>query len=148
MSVVFSRSCEYALQAILYLSRQPENEPALLRDISERLNIPHHFLSKVLQALTRTDVVVSYKGANGGFALGRSPKEITLGDIVKAIDGEAFLNHCVLGFPGCGDDNPCPVHPQWKKAKQIIHDMLHKKTVYDLGKEFDTKLDFLDRLQR
>ncbi|MBI4428900.1 MAG: Rrf2 family transcriptional regulator [Ignavibacteriales bacterium] len=146
MSLIFSKSCEYALQASLFLAQQPKDEYLLLRDISESLNIPHHFLSKVLQTLSRSGVVVSLKGANGGFSLARSPKEIKLIEIVRAIDGDKFLDDCILGFPGCGDKNPCPVHAQWKRAKEIVLNILNEKTLAVLGKELDPKLDLIARL--
>jgi Rrf2 family iron-sulfur cluster assembly transcriptional regulator len=146
VSVIFSKSCEYSLQAVLYLAHQPQGKPLRLRDISERLNIPHHFLNKVLQTLVREKIVVSYKGTNGGFVLERSPKEITLDDIARALDGDTFLDDCVLGFPGCGDSNPCPVHPVWKRAKNTILDMLQKKTLAELSRELNPKLKLIDRL--
>jgi Rrf2 family iron-sulfur cluster assembly transcriptional regulator len=146
MSLIFSKSCEYALQAALYLAQQPQGKPVLLRDVSDRLNIPHHFLSKVLQSLTRDAIIVSSKGANGGFQLGHLPKDITLVDIVRAIDGEKYLEDCVLGFPGCGDRHPCPVHDQWKRAKEIILNILHKKTLAELSKELDPKLNLIEKL--
>ena len=146
MPVIFSKSCEYALQAALYLAQQPQGKPVLLRDVSDRLNIPHHFLSKVLQSLTRDAIIVSSKGANGGFQLGRLPKDITLVDIVRAIDGEKYLEDCVPGFPGCGDRHPCPVHDQWKRAKEIILNILHKKTLAELSKELDRKLNLIEKL--
>ena len=144
MPLIFSKSCEYALRASLYLAQQPRH--VLLREVSERLNIPHHFLSKILQTLTRADVVTSFKGANGGFTLTRPPKDIRLIDIVRAVDGERFLDECVLGFPGCGDATPCPVHSQWKRAKEIILVMLHKKTLAELSKELDPKLSLIAKL--
>jgi Rrf2 family protein len=143
---MFSRSCEYALQACLYLAQQKDGNFALLREISERLNIPHHFLSKVLQTLSRSGVVVSLKGANGGFSLARPPKEIKLIEIVRAVDGDTFLEECILGFPGCGDKNPCPVHTQWKRAKEIVLNMLNEKTLAVLGKELNPKLNLIARL--
>ncbi len=143
MSIIFSKSCEYGLQAVLYLSHRPDDSPAFLRDIAQDLNIPYHFLNKVLQTLTRDHIVVSHKGSNGGFALARSPKEIHLLDIVRAVDGDSFLDGCVVGFPGCGDENPCPVHPQWKKAKEMILTMLQKKTLAELGKGLNLKLDHI-----
>jgi len=146
MSLIFSKSCEYALQASLFLARNSDDEFALLRDISDHLNIPHHFLSKVLQTLARNDIVISSKGINGGFALARDPGEITLIEIVRAVDGDKFLEDCVLGFPGCADQSPCPVHSQWKRAKDIILVMLNKKTLADLSKELDTKLDLIEQL--
>jgi Rrf2 family protein len=143
MSIIFSKSCEYGLQAALYLARQPKDSPAHLREIATDLNIPYHFLNKVLQTLTRDRIVVSRKGANGGFALARSPKEIRLMDIVRAVDGQSSLDGCVLGFPACGDETPCPVHGQWKSAKGVILDMLEKKTLAELGKGLDGKLEFI-----
>lgn len=143
MSIIFSKSCEYGLQAVLYLARQPKGSPAHLREIADGLNIPYHFLNKVLQTLTRANIVVSQKGANGGFALARSPKQIHLVEIVLAVDGPTSLDGCVLGFPACGDDNPCPVHDQWKRAKGVILDMLQKKTLAELGKGIDGKLEFI-----
>ncbi|MBS4027698.1 MAG: Rrf2 family transcriptional regulator [Ignavibacteriales bacterium] len=146
MSVFFSRSCEYGIQAVLYLaSREPES-PIHLRDISNALRIPHHFLSKIMQTLERDGVVISHKGANGGFELGRDAKEISIINIVRAIDGEAFLNGCVLGFPSCDDTAPCPVHTLWKKSKENISVMLEKSSVGELSAELGGKLEFIKSL--
>lgn len=148
MSVIFSKSCEYATQATLFIARSGEDKPVLLRDISEGLRIPHHFLSKVLQQLSRSGIVVSHKGSNGGYTLGRPGNEITLGEIIKAIDGEAFLEECVLGFPNCGDENPCPVHDQWKPAKKLILEMLSRRRVSELSKGMDGKLESIEKLTK
>lgn len=147
MSVIFSKSCEYATQAILFLASQKKQEPVLLRDISDALQVPHHFLNKVLQNLTRDGLVASHKGSTGGFTLGRSATRITLADIVRAVDGDSFLDACVLGFPRCGDTAPCPVHNQWIKAKHIVTDMLNTKTVAQLGKHVGTKLALIKLLK-
>ncbi|MEK9136581.1 MAG: Rrf2 family transcriptional regulator, partial [Bacteroidota bacterium] len=124
------------------------DQPALVRNISQSLGIPYHFLNKVLQTLTRENIVVSHKGTHGGFALGRSSNEIRLTDIVRAVDGEKFLDECVLGFPACSEENPCPVHPQWKRAKKTILEILHVKTVAALSKDLDGKLEFLETLRK
>jgi DNA-binding IscR family transcriptional regulator len=87
-----------------------------------------------------------FKGANCGFTLARSPRDISLIDIVRAVDGERFLDECVLGFPGCGDATPSPVHSQWKRAKAIIIVMLHKKTLAELSKELGPKLNLIAKL--
>lgn len=143
MPIIFSRSCEYALQAVLFISNKGIGKPKPLQDIAAALHIPQHYLSKILQTLARHEIVVSYKGHKGGFDLGKGAAEIHLSDIVRAIDGDTFLKHCVIGFPTCGDDQPCPVHSYWKEAKHIIQTMLSQKTIDDLSKNFDTKLSFL-----
>jgi Rrf2 family protein len=147
MSVIFSKGCEYALQSMIYLASQPRDTPVLQRDISNSLDIPAHFLGKILQLLSHKGLVISYKGKTGGFLLGRSPKNISLYDVVEVIDGTAFLDGCVLGFPACGDANPCPVHPQWKKNKEQILQILKNKNIEQLSKEIDIKLNLI-RSQR
>lgn len=140
MSIIFSRSCEYGIQAVLYLARRGKKRSVLLREISDSLGIPHHFLSKVLQLLNRRGIVVSQKGSSGGFTLARALNRITLADIVQAIDGEALLTECVLGFPECDPRNPCPAHNTWGEAKSVISGMLNQKTIGDLSKGFNKKL--------
>ncbi|MBI5217027.1 MAG: Rrf2 family transcriptional regulator [Ignavibacteriae bacterium] len=148
MPVLFSKSCEYAFQAVLYLAKTKNGKPIHLLDVASSLRIPYHFLSKVLQVLARHEIVASYKGQNGGFDLGRNATQIKLIDIVRAIDGEAFLSHCVMGFPSCGDEKPCPVHTDWKDAKGIIFKMLNEKTIEDLSKHIDDKLSVLEAMNQ
>ncbi|MBM4165317.1 MAG: Rrf2 family transcriptional regulator [Ignavibacteria bacterium] len=146
MSTIFSKSCEYALQSMLYIARKAKNQPILLRDISTELNIPYHFLSKVLQNLVRDGLVVSHRGINGGFFLGRSAEEITLFDIICAIEGKTFFDNCILGFPKCSDEYPCPAHFQWKDAKSILLEVFQRKTVAELSIALDPKLELVHKL--
>jgi Rrf2 family protein len=146
MPVIFSRSCEYAIQAVLYIAKESDSRPIQLKEVASALHIPLHYLSKILQSLVRSEIIQSFKGKNGGFVLSRPSDQITLGDIVLAIDGTGFLNHCVLGFTGCQDDLPCPVHEEWKSIKQLVRSMVSKKNVHDLGKEINSKVIFLELL--
>ncbi len=148
MPIIFSRACEYAFQAVLYLASQPQDRPILQRDISRALQIPPHFLGKVLQSLSRRQLVVSRKGKSGGFILGRSPKDISLYDILEATDGAACLDGCILGFGECGDENPCPVHFQWKESKQILMGMLKNKNAEELSREIEVKLQLLNEQKK
>lgn len=129
MSVIFSRQCEYALQAVLYITAKGGNRYTDIKEISRKLEIPHHFLAKILQNLTKNGLLRSQKGPSGGFALETDPKRMTLYQIVEAIDGDGFITKCVLGLPECGGDNPCPVHDQWGKLRDEIYEMLAGKTV-------------------
>lgn len=148
MSVIFSKSCEYATQALLYLARRKEEGPVLLREISDALQIPHHFLNKIMQQLAKDGLVVSHKGANGGFVLGRAADRIRLIDIVLSVDGRSFLSGCVLGFPNCSDRSPCPVHDRWKDASEKILEMLSEKDIAELSETMDGKIDEIERLVR
>lgn len=146
MSIIFSRGCEYGLQAMLYLAAQPQGTPVLQRDISDALKIPPHFLGKVLQMLVRSRLVISQRGKAGGFVLGKPSHDITPFDIIYAIDGPVFLDGCVLGFSDCNDDVPCPVHVEWKSIKQNIIQLLQNKSIEELSQEIGIKLDFIKHL--
>lgn len=135
MSVIFSRQCEYALQAVLYLALKKNGEMTSSKELTKRLGIPYHFLSKILQDLTNKKLLVSQKGPNGGFGLGMPAGDITLFHIVEAIDGIDFTNTCVLGFPECSSKNPCSVHETWGGLRESIYNMLVKKSIARIAQE-------------
>jgi Rrf2 family protein len=132
MTVIFSKKCELALQAVLFLSAQKPNELFSAADISTSLKVPKEFVSKVLQSLTDSGIVASRKGKSGGFYLGKSPSQIRLIDIVAAIDELAMFHSCVLGFPGCSSEHPCPVHHKWGKLREETYKMLSDQTLEEL----------------
>ena len=129
MTVIFSKKCEYGLQAVLYLATQPKGEVLSSDEIARKLNIPKEFISKILQSLTESGIVDSKKGKAGGFYLAKDPSRIRLIDIVAAIDGLSMFNNCVLGFPNCSPDNPCPLHSKWGELRTRAYDMLTDETI-------------------
>jgi len=135
MSLIFSRQCEYALQAVVYLALKKEGERISIKDLTGRLDIPYHFLGKILQGLTRKGFLTSVKGPHGGFALAMPAEEITLFQIVEAIDGAGFSQNCVMGFPDCSGKNPCAVHETWSGVRESITTMLQVKNIGQLAKE-------------
>ena len=129
MTVIFSKKCEYGLQAVLFLAAHQDNKVIPVDDIAEKLNIPKEFVSKILQSLTNSGIVVSKKGKSGGFSLAQDPKKIKLIDIVAAIDGLDIFNSCVLGFPNCNPKNPCPLHDRWGELRTMAYSMLTDETL-------------------
>lgn len=135
MSILFSRQCEYALQAVLYLALAPRGEMTSIKVLTAKLDIPYHFLAKILQDLTRKGLLQSLKGPNGGFALGVPAKDITLFHIIEAVDGVEFMQNCVLGFPECSGKNPCAAHEKWAEIRDAIYNMLVRKNVAEMAKQ-------------
>ncbi len=129
MTVIFSKKCEYGLQAVLYLAAHVELEVIPADEIARKLNIPKEFVSKILQSLTESGIVASKKGKAGGFYLAKHPQKIKLIDIVAAIDGLSIFNSCVLGFPDCNPDNPCPLHDKWGTLRSNAYNMLTDETL-------------------
>ncbi len=142
--MLLSRGCEYGLQAILYLASLNSTKPVLQRDIAQALKIPNHFLGKILQILVRSGILISYKGKTGGFALAKNPNEIFPMQIVQSIDGENFLQNCILGFSGCTQKEPCPFHEQWKAIKGKILLLFKEKSIGELSQNLHGKLDTIE----
>ncbi len=137
MSLIFSRQCEYALQAVLYLALKAPGQMSSIRELAKKLDIPYHFLAKILQDLTRKKLLTSLKGPSGGFALGMPAREITLFHIINAVDGAEFTRSCVLGFAECSKKNPCAVHDKWGTLREGIYVMLVSKNIAQLAKEMN-----------
>lgn len=144
MPVIFSKSGEYAMQAVLFLARHSASGPILLRDISDSLRIPRPFLNKLLQILVRDGIVESHKGSHGGFSLARPSDTIRLEEIIRSVEGHSLFERCVLGFPSCRESNPCPVHAEWKQARSIIVDILNRRTVAELSDGFEITQSVFD----
>jgi Rrf2 family transcriptional regulator, iron-sulfur cluster assembly transcription factor len=133
--MLLSRACEYAIQAALYLAEHDDTPYISVKEIAERNEISFHFLGKIVQTLTQKGILASYKGPKGGVRLARPPEEITVLQIVEAIDGLAVLQKCVLGLPECGDEHPCALHNQWGRIRAEIYEMLNGKSIAQLLRE-------------
>jgi Rrf2 family protein len=142
MTVFFSKACELGIQAVLFLSIK-ESGIYNAEQVSKELKVPKEFVSKVLQILTESGITRSKKGKNGGFYLGKEPRNIKLIDIVEAIDGLDVFKSCVLGFPGCSHETPCPVHDQWGKLREEAYKMLSEETLEHLKEKTASKISTL-----
>jgi Rrf2 family protein len=128
---MLSKSCEYALKSILYITKHSQNlERVGAKSISDDLAIPYHFAAKLLQILAKADIITSQKGPNGGFYLTTENLKHSLADVVRAIDGNGIFVNCILGLKTCSETRPCPLH----------HDFIDIKRKISKGFE-DTKLD-------
>jgi Rrf2 family protein len=143
MTVFFSKKCEHGLQAILFMATKDIECVCPAEEISNKLNIPKEFISKILQSLTESGIVESKKGKFGGFKLAKHPSKIKLIDIVEAIDGLESFNTCVLGFPECSSKNPCPVHDQWGDLRVKAYEMLSSETIDKLKEKTLNKISVI-----
>jgi Rrf2 family protein len=123
----------------LYLAVQHSAgvEVVSLQAIAKSQDIPPHFLSKILQTLVRQNVLVSLKGPKGGFALTKNPDAVTLLDIVSVIDGLDMFDRCGIGLRACSDENPCPVHHEYKVIKSRVRQVLSHKTLAELSRDVE-----------
>ncbi len=143
MTVIFSKKCEIGLQAVLYLATEGKDKLFNAKQVAEKVKQPKEFVSKVLQTLTSSGIVGSKKGKNGGFFLARSANKIRLIEIVEVIDGLSIFNNCVLGFPGCTSEEPCPVHDIWGTLRDQAYKMLSEQTLEDIKEISKLKISTL-----
>jgi len=136
--VLFSKGCSYAIRASLLVTTKEIKDGRKfipIRELSDELELSFHFLTKILQVLTEAKIMESFRGPNGGVGLARSAKDITLIDVIAAVDGMALFTDCALGLPGCGEKTPCPLHAAWAKRRQDLQKMFEKTTLAGLAKE-------------
>lgn len=138
--MLLSKSCIYGLRASILLAHKDSNEFITIQKISDELNVSFYFLTKVLQQLTMSDILESYKGPNGGVKLAKDARDIRFKDIVVSIDGDSLLNECVLGLPGCGFEAPCPMHAKWSALRTELDQLMTEVTLADLARQPDMRL--------
>jgi Rrf2 family protein len=142
--MLLSKSCEYGLRAMLYLASlgdeeagadeapDPTREYVSIRTVSDELDIGFSFLTKVFQQLNDAGLLTSKRGPGGGVALTRPPEQVPLYDIIVAIDGDDLFEECVLGLPGCGEAEPCPLHDHWTEARGQLETTFRTTTLAEV----------------
>jgi len=141
---MFTKACEYAIRAVLYISLTSEKGRLSVAEISKQIDAPLPFTAKILQTLVREGIISSAKGPNGGFYLDPKAKPIPLSDIVHAIDGnDDALHICTLGLKECSDRFPCPIHHEIKDYKDRLRKVIRETTVQSLVKDIDQGKTFL-----
>lgn len=132
--MLYSKSAEYAIQALIYLAEKKSDKPTMISEIAKAYNIPYQFLAKIMQTLVKQRLVVATRGRNGGVNLAKDSKEIYLNQIVYAVDGPPpETDQCVVGLNKCSDETPCPLHDQWKPIRKQIREMLASEPLDDLA---------------
>jgi len=129
-----TRSADYAVQAMLDVATQsnPEKGRARTHEIAQRQDIPPALLAKLIPLLVRAGLLDSQRGASGGLLLSRPASEISLLQMVEAIEGPIALNRCTATPSQCNQMDQCVVHPVWQKAQEHLVKLLESTSLADL----------------
>lgn len=127
-----TRETDYAIRCVLYLSRK-RGTVTMVDEISREMCIPKSFLAKILQKLTKSSLVKSYRGVKGGFEVARRPREISLLDVIECIQGPVGMNKCAVDKKACGLSGSCSVHPIWVEARKQVERFLRSKNFAQLN---------------
>src|SRR5690554_6297552 len=144
---MFSKACEYGIRAVIYIWSQNNKGKKLgIKDISKEIDGPEFFTAKILQSLARQGIISSAKGPNGGFYIEKEQENLTLIDLVIAIDGDQIFTGCGLGLKQCSEESPCPIHHDFKSIRDQLGQMLRNKKIADLATEINSGAAILSRL--
>lgn len=123
-----TRQADYALRAMLYLARLDSNQRAATNQIAGTQKIPPSFLAKIISQLSIAGLIHTSRGARGGVALARPAEEISVLEVVEAIDGPITLNECTLNEAACVFGEECPIHDIWCESQTELVDKLRTTT--------------------
>ena len=126
-----TRQADYAIRAIYYLSLIGTDKRASTSKIAQEQHIPPSFLAKIISQLSVAGLLHTSRGARGGVSLARDPKDITMLDVVEAIDGPILLNECVADSHGCKFDQDCPMREMWCEIQDDLVERLSGTTFAD-----------------
>jgi Rrf2 family protein len=141
---MLSNTCKTAIKAVIFLcSKFDTKGNASLKEIAEYINANEHTVGKILQILVKQNIIKSMKGPSGGFYISKEQQEQPIINIVEAIDGKEIFSSCGLGLSKCSSSHPCPIHDEYKKARDIIEKLFTQKRVLDLCKPVNMGLAYL-----
>ena len=115
-----TRQADYAIRAVLYVTKLGDNQRAATRQIAQEQHIPPSFLAKIISQLSIAGLLQTSRGARGGVMLAKKPEEISLLEVVEAIDGPIMLNECVNDEKACNFGENCPLRPIWCDAQDGV----------------------------
>ena len=127
-----TRAAEYAMRVMIHLASQTDGTRVRLKSLADESGVPENFLAKLLQSLSKAELVLSQRGPTGGFELAPHARAATMLDVLQAIEGPVALNVC-LGESGCERQKWCPAHEVWTRAQSAMVDELRKSTLGELA---------------
>jgi len=141
---MISNSAKYALIAVLFLGANSSEEHKILaKDLSDNTGVPKAYLSKLMQELTKKNLISSVRGPKGGFYLTDDQKNQFIIDIVTAIDGEQRIKKCILTLHKCDASHPCPLHNLVSDSKDDFLKKFEETKIKDLIEDIILGKSFL-----
>ena len=140
---MLNQTSEYALRAMVYMTRKNEPGYAGVKDIAAATGVPANYLAKILQQLAKSGILESQKGFGGGFRIAQQLDKIKLLAIVDPLENISKFHRCVLGQRECNDAVACPLHDAWKRICNDYLGALENTTLQDIA-DFRGKIDSIE----
>jgi len=133
-----TRAGEYGVLGLMNLARRSPGQMAMLDEVSRTERIPKSFLAKIFQDLVKAGLVRSIRGAHGGFALVKDPAQISVLEIIEAIEGKIVFQRCRQLKPDCEHTDGCALCGLFEQAQDGVKDVLLRTTLVDLIRQQET----------
>ena len=133
--LLYSRTCQHALRAMERLAAAERERPLALSSLvalAGQIGVSPAALAQIVARLRHAGLLTARRGPSGGVCLARPAAQISVLEVVRAIDGTDLEGRCILGFPACADATPCPAHPIWKTARAMLEQRLESRSLADL----------------
>jgi Rrf2 family protein len=141
---MLSSTCKTAIKAVIYLASKFESGGnAGIKEIAEFIDASEHTIGKLLQTLVKQGVVNSVKGPSGGFYISKEQRKQPIINIVEAIDGKQLFKECGLGLSKCSASRPCPIHHDYKEARDKVEKLFSSRKIADLCEPVNDGLAYL-----
>ena len=131
--MLYSKTAKYAVLALAEIARRSPGSAVPTKTIAEAASVPYPLLAKILIRLKQADLVVSLRAKHGGIKLARPADEITIRDVVVALDGTGMLADCPLLLEPCTCERECSLHPIWKPAHDAVVRFLEVTSIEDVA---------------
>lgn len=132
-AVQLTRAGDYAVRVMVHLASAPWGSVIPRREIQGEQGVPPAHLGKIIQALGRAKLVLTFRGAGGGVRLAVRPEEVTLRRVIEAVEGPVYLNRCLVAPGACPRDWFCTVHPVWHRIQEVLMRELDAATMAALA---------------
>jgi len=146
--VRLTKGADYGARGVIYLAKLPPSAVVLVGEIAQAEGLPESYLAKIFQDLSKQGLIHSHRGAKGGFSLARPPAEITLREVIEAIEGPVALCRCLSPWEGCERQSDCALFPVMARVQEELLEALSRTTLQDLAARDGAGLCELDKLRR
>lgn len=134
----YRRSAQVAIQAAIHLALAPADRVVPVRDLAELTGVRATYLTKVLQILTRAGLLSSVRGPGGGVQLSRPAQEITLWQVLAAVEPVGEFERCLLGLRRCSEEKPCALHEAWAPVRERLVESFQSRTLWEVATHGDS----------
>ena len=145
---MLSKSTEYAIRALVFIQLQnaKKQKPGVI-EIAEQIGAPKAYSAKILQLLTRNQLVDSQKGRGGGFFFKEGECDLSLLDVILVLEGSDYFHKCGFGLKNCDQNNPCPLHDNYRGIRDGFLEMVKNESIHSLAQKINDGKAVLNRIQ-